>query len=193
MSAYAMKQTTIFLNLSIAIVEDISRPIDEIISYVRNDIEFFYKDRQGKVFSCVLDREQALEFGRAQTNQVEVLTPAVNAFSADVAAVLDLYGLTLPKVKRGEPEWRVPKEPLWGHVQGLPSLQGRLVLTNGIKAFVIQDSERNISGSQMRWADVHFDFFVPNKPEEVESFLPNLPRKLAKKDTKMEESLMQFD
>jgi hypothetical protein len=163
-----------FLNISLCI--DSEEPLDEIVRQVKQDIEYFYEDRQGVVSHITWDRDMALQFLQARNDNglsIEVLTPQRYAFPADVTAVLALYNWTLPKQKKGVPEWRVVD--VLGEVNGLPNLRGKVVLTNGIMAYLVLGNIHN--NGQTKWAWIHWDSFVPDNPDDVPEGTPKPERK----------------
>lgn len=156
-----------FLNISICVESE--APLDELIADIRRDCEYMWEDKHVVVLNCMWDRSQALNFVRGQTGPAELLPSRGevsangadhNRLPADVTAVLERYALTLPKssLKKGAPEWRVPKRSCYGEVNGLPNLRGKLILTNGIIAYIVREDGK--------WADVHFDWFIPDEEDK---------------------------
>jgi hypothetical protein len=185
-----------FLNISLCVdsqeigTDDKDQPIyeelDDLYARLKGDLEFALEQDSALVVSITYNREAALEFVRAQKHDVEVLTKQRRLCpptSDTVAAVLAQYNFTLPKQVKGAPDWRVPKGRCHGEVAGLPQLRGKVVLTNGIKAFLVQENET--------WADIHWDWFLLDKdsspPEGIE---PPKGRKV--RETKIPECFLGF-
>jgi GAF domain-containing protein len=143
-----------FLNISLAIESDL--PLDELQQKIKADLEYCYEAEKGTVFSITWDREQALAYTRAcaATSITPVKEPPCE-HSLDVIEIMKRYNLTLPKAKRGEPPFRGCS--VIGEVNGLPTLRGKVVLTNGIKAFLIVGVN-----DTHHWADIHWDSFIPD-------------------------------
>jgi hypothetical protein len=99
----------------------------------------------------------------------ESVTDSRPAVGDDVAAVLERYNLTLPKQKKGWPEWRLPLASCYGSVYALPSMHGKLVLTNGVLAYIV--CMDNVPEVRCKWAQIHLENFVPNNVES-EKALP---------------------
>ena len=127
-------------------------------------------NHKGGVIDIKLDRDAQSQFVREQNGPVERVEVYLSP-SDDVSAVLGLYNLTLPKVKKGQPEWRVPPVPCYGEVEGLPGMRGRLVLTNGITGILIKDD--GVLPSRVQpWFTVHYDRFIADKDETLPADLP---------------------
>lgn len=158
-----------FLNIVIAIDSNSSTTATQ--EMVRSDIEYFYADRAVNVFEVSHDNAKALDYLRRLNLEVEKIgIQEEAALSHDVTAVLEAYKLSLPPLKRGAPAWKVPSEPCYGKINALDNINGKLVLTNGIKAFIVREDGR--------WYDVHLDWFVPDNIETLpEEFRFRKPRK----------------
>lgn len=187
----------IFLNLSIAIKWDGEESIDEICSLVKADIEFLMEDKETTVVSCSPDLGQATAFAQARSNspdlssaeQVQTSTSFLSS-GGDVATVLARYSLTLPRVKKGGPEWRGINECVNGYPRGLPSLYGKLVLTDGIHGIVIHNVETNLQpGQRHRWSQIMVKNFIPDEWGRFDACF-EVPT--VKKDTALEAALDQF-
>ena len=181
---------TTFLNVSLAVESD--EPLDILQAGLHTDIEYALEEYQCKVFSVTPDREQALRYLQARKcDNITVLTPQVaSPLPQGVAAVLAEYNWTLPKQKKGEPEYRAVS--VVGEVHGLPTLRGKVVLTNGIMAYLVIGVTNN--NSMSHWCTVHWDSFVPDDlsdlPEDLAA--PELDKVVKKRDKKMEESFAGF-
>lgn len=68
------------------------------------------------------------------------------------------YGIVLPKPRE---DWRLIKEPMIGHINGLPNTQGRAVATNGVLVAVERSGDIFLG---------HLDFFVAD--EQYENAIP---------------------
>jgi hypothetical protein len=146
--------------LRISVVVDSQESLESVKEALTADLEFSL-DGAAKVVNISHDRELASVFVQARSTRTvpEVLTPGVIPFSPEVSAVLEHYHLTLPKPRKGSPPWRVPKKALYGEIQGLPGLRGQIILTNGIKAFLVRGDGT--------WVDVHWNWFIPDKLEDL--------------------------
>ncbi len=85
-------------------------------------------------------------------------------------------------MKKGAPPVRVPPEILVGEIEGLPTMRGQIVLTNGIMAFMVREDGK--------WDHVHWDHFVPDDRDKVPSDLPI--NKKVRVDTKLESTFAEF-
>ena len=148
-----------FFNISVCVESDAD--LDELRSDLKDRMEFFFDDLDLAVISCTWDRDQALAFVQGQNPPIEVLT--TGNCPPDVAAVLAHYHLTLPK-QRKPLHWKVPKGHCYGEVEGLPGLRGKVVLTDGIQAFLVR--------SDGKWAMIHWNWFIlddlDDLPEGIE-------------------------
>ena len=188
----------IFLNLSIALKWDGQENIDEICSLVKADIEFLMEDKETVVVSCLPDHSQATAFAQARStstdlSSVEQVQTSISFLSSggDVATVLARYFLTLPRVKKGGPEWRAINESVNGYPRGLPSLYGKLVLTDGIHGIVIHNVERDLQpGERHRWSQIMVKNFIPDEWGKFDACF-EIPT--VKKDTALEAALDQFN
>lgn len=170
-----------FLNISICIKSN--EDFEQLFEGLREDMKFMWGERGLEIFSIAWDRDQALAFVHRQTDgvQAKVLTREVTCLSSDVATVCERFNLTLPKGKKGEAEWRtpLPDKQVYGRSRGLESLYGRLVLTNGIHAIIVNENT-----SPTRWCTIMFDNFIPDDQGVMEESLPGLQRKV-KEDTRL--------
>lgn len=170
-----------FLNISICIKSN--EDFEQLFEGLREDMKFMWGDRGLEIFNISWDRDQALAFVRKQTDgvQAKVLTEGVTCLSSDVAAVCERFNLTLPRSKKGEADWRtpMPDKQVYGRSRGLANLYGRLVLTNGIHAIIVNENT-----SPARWSTIMFDNFIPDDQGVMEESLPGLTRQ-PKKDEKM--------
>lgn len=73
-----------------------------------------------------------------------------------VHALTKHYGIQLPCAMKSE--WRLLQRPIVGHVNGVFSLQGTLLATNGILATMERENRIEI---------VHIDFFVADEQSET--------------------------
>jgi hypothetical protein len=163
--------------LRISLVVDSEEDIDVVREALSSDLECSL-DGVCKVVNITHDRELANAFVQAQcAGMHEVLTPQVPSLSCDVATVLGHYSFTLPKQKKGEPDWRVPKKKLFGEIQGLHTLRGEIVLTNGIIAFLVREDGC--------WYNVHWNHFIADDLDALPDDLPR-PFKESKEDKKTE-------
>ena len=151
------KPSPIFLNLSICVRA--SGSLDEVQAELKDRLECLLDDIDLTVFSCKWDREQALAFVRASAPTPRPVESTDPSQSNAVAAVLARYNLTIPKTRLQDPPWRVPSGNCWGEIEGLPTMRGKLVLTNGIKAFIVREDGY--------WWDCHYDWFIPDRVETL--------------------------
>lgn len=172
--------------LRISLLVDSSLDLDTIREALTNDLECSL-DESCKVVNITHDRELAAAFVQERSSRIEheVLTKAEPSLSFDVAAVLAHYKLTLPKtwLKHGAPPPKVPQNQIYGEIQGIPSLRGRIVLTNGIMAFMVREDGK--------WNYVHWNHFVPDNMDMVDQDLPQPMRKTAV-SSKLELDFMNF-
>lgn len=141
-------------------------------------------NRTCKVLLVQHDKDLAAHSVRDTRPEFEVLNPRPSrCVSQDVVTVCELYHIQLPKQRPTSPEWRVPKETCRGYVNGIPGLRGKLVLTNGIKAFIVKEHESN------RWCDIHHDFFIA---DDIETVPEEYRYRKVKKEDKPIESLSGF-
>lgn len=168
-----------FLSIVLALDFDSADSVLGVQELVRKDLEYFYEDRDVSVLEVSLNDVKALDYIRRIELEVEkgrtrpttgswILEDA--AIPQEVTAVCEAYKLTLPPLKRGSPPWRVPSKPCYGKIHALDNINGKLVLTNGIKAFVIREDGR--------WYDVHLDWFIADDVDALpEEFRVRKPRK----------------
>ena len=172
--------------LRISILVDSDEPLDAIREALSADLDNSL-DGNCKVVNITHDRDLAAAFVQERSSRTEhqVLTKTEPSLSFDVATVLAHYSLTLPKswLKHGAPPPKVPQNQIYGEIQGIPGLRGRIVLTNGIMAFLIREDGR--------WSYVHWNHFIPDDREMVDSDLPQ-PMKRTSVDSKVELDFMQF-
>lgn len=172
--------------LRISLLVDSSLDLDTIREALTNDLECSL-DESCKVVNITHDRELAAAFVQERSSRIEheVLTKTEPSLSFDVAAVLAHYKLTLPKtwLKHGAPPPKVPQNQIYGEIHGIPSLRGRIVLTNGIMAFLIREDGR--------WNYVHWNHFIPDNAEMIDSDLPQ-PVKRTSVDAKVESCFADF-
>lgn len=91
-----------------------------------------------------------------QNNPTDVLTLARNAREEALLAVMQRYGITLP---RNAPEWRVPTEPTRGSITGIAE-GATLVCTDGIVGWFRIGTEE----TEFRLLFGHLQHFVSDKP-----------------------------
>ena len=172
--------------LRISILVDSPLDLAEIREALTSDLECSL-DEACKVVNITHDRDLAAAFVQERSSRTEhqVLTKTEPSLSFDVATVLAHYHLTMPKswLKHGAPPAKVPQNQIYGEIQGIPSLRGRIVLTNGIMAFLIREDGR--------WNYVHWNHFIPDNIEMVDADLP-IPTKRAVVDTKTEICFADF-
>lgn len=96
-------------------------------------------------------------------------SPEVYSFAPDVSLVAERFNITLPKVKKGGPEWRLPLGPCWGQVSGLPGIRGKVILTNGVSAILIPEAAWNSKKDEQvkQWVTIHYDWFIPDDPMDL--------------------------
>lgn len=194
MSASSM--SNIILNLSLSLEWEGEEDLNEICSLLKADLEYLLEERKLYVISCQPDTSQAIAFAQAQksssvalsSTEEQVQTSTGPLSSGDVAAVLGQYSLTLPKVKKGGPEWRTPSNSIYSYPRGLPTLYGKLVLTDGIHAIVVHDTEKNILGGRHKWSQIMLKNFMPDDWSQLDSFV--IPQQ--KPDSKLESILEDF-
>jgi hypothetical protein len=163
--------------LRISLIVDSEEDLEIVREALTTDLELSL-DESCKVVNITHDRDLAKAFVvERSAGMHEVLTPVVSSLPVDVAAVLQQYSFTLPKAKKGEPDWRVPKNQLWGQIQGLHTLRGRIVLTNGIMAFLVREDGM--------WYSVHWNHFIADDLDALPDDLPR-PYKESKEDKKTE-------
>lgn len=152
-----------YLRISLLVESD--TPIEEVREALSADLECSL-DGVCKVVNISHDKELASVFVQAQSAGTahQVLTPQVSSLPCDVAAVLEHFNFTLPKARKGEPEWRVPKKKLFGEIQGLHTLRGEVVLTNGIMAFLVRGDGA--------WYNVHWNHFIADDLDALPDDLP---------------------
>lgn len=170
--------------LRISVVVDSDESIDEIREGITSDLEMSL-DGVCRVVNITHDRELAAAFvlERSSTAEHQVLTPQVPSLPSDVATVLERYSFTLPKMRKGAPPWKVPSRALYGEIQGLHTLRGQIVLTNGIKAFLVMGNGA--------WADVHWNWFLA---DDLDALPDDLPKPCPKtKWEKTDELFAEFD
>lgn len=169
--------------LRISLIVDSNEPLDLVREALTNDLDNSI-DGVCKVVNISHDRELASVFVSEQSAGMhEVLTPQVPSLSCDVAAVLGRFAFTLPKSKKGEPDWRVPKKKLFGEIQGLHTLRGEVVLTNGIMAFLVM--------GEKKWASVHWNHFIADDLDALPDDLPQ-PFRMSKADKRIEADFAEF-
>lgn len=172
--------------LRISLLVDSNEPIDTIREALTSDLECSL-DNACKVVNITHDRDLATAFvqERGSRTDHQVLTKQESSLSFDVATVLAHYHLTLPKSwqKKGAPPAKVPQHQLSGEIQGIPSLRGRIVLTNGIMAFMVREDGR--------WNYVHWNHFIPDDPDLIDSTLPK-PIQRTHVNSKIEECFAEF-
>ena len=170
--------------LRISLVVESDEPLEVVREALECDLDNSL-DGVCKVVNISHDRDLASVFvtERSSRNEHQVLTPVVPSLSTDVAAVLSRYSFTLPKQKKGQPDWRVPKKALYGEVNGLPGLRGEVVLTDGIKAFLVRGD-----GS---WCDIHWNWFVPDDLEAIPEGV-SVPFRDGREDKKTEQTFAEF-
>lgn len=169
---------TTFLTIHLALQSD--EPLEQIQSQVHEDLEFFYADRDCKVFSVTWDREQARkyveELSKGHVPEVVKPEPAkVALLTTDAATVLGQHNLTLSR------KWfqkgcliRVPKKPLYGEQAGNHTLRGRILVTNGVLALMLVGGD---AAPVFRWAEVLWNNFVPDNLDDLDEDLPKPQRK----------------
>jgi hypothetical protein len=176
-----------FLNLSICVDSDL--PLDDLDEVITLDIEYALEEMKCKVINVTPDREQALAYLKSLSPEPTKLgrQPGPD-HSQDVYAVLERYNLQLPKPSRTDPPWRVPTKKLIGEIQGLSTLRGEIVATNGIMAFLII----HLPGGTFHWSWVHWDSFVPDDLGALGD-LPR-PERKERKNNKVEkqEAFLEF-
>lgn len=185
-------KTRVFLNLSVSFEADVSMPIDEVIETFKDSLEGSFALQNLIVAWATWDRQAALSFVRA----LDVTEPEKDGSStptSDVARVLEQYNLTLPKAHKNDGLWRVPKGHAYGEVAGLPGFRGKVILTNGVIAILVQDDHKT-SKNRCHWMQIHWDWFIPDKdfilPEGIKQ--PKGENKSAKAKAKLPKELESF-
>lgn len=172
--------------LRISIIVNDPSDLDTIREALTNDLECSL-DGACKVVNITHDRELAAAFVQERGSRIDhqVLTKTEHSLSFDVATVLAHYNLTMPKswLKHGAPPPKVPQNQIYGEIQGIPSLRGRIVLTNGIMAFMVREDGK--------WNYVHWNHFVPDDVELIDQDLPQPVRKTTV-SSKLELDFMNF-
>lgn len=172
--------------LRISIIVNDPSDLDTIREALTNDLECSL-DGACKVVNITHDRELAAAFVQERGSRIDhqVLTKTEPSLSFDVATVLAHYNLTMPKswLKHGAPPPKVPQNQIYGEIQGIPSLRGRIVLTNGIMAFIVREDGK--------WNYVHWNHFVPDDVELIDQDLPQPVRKTTV-SSKLELDFMNF-
>lgn len=172
--------------LRISILVDSNDPLDTIREALSSDLELSL-DGACKVVNITHDRDLAAAFvqERGSRTDHQVLTKTEPSLSFDVATVLAHHNLTMPKswLKHGAPPAKVPQNQIYGEISGIPSLRGRIVLTNGIMAFMVREDGG--------WAYVHWNHFIPDAPDQIDNDIPQ-PMRKARVDTKLEDCFAEF-
>lgn len=172
--------------LRISLVVNDPSDLDTIREALTNDLECSL-DGACKVVNITHDRELAAAFvqERGSRTDHQVLTKTEPSLSFDVATVLAHHNLTMPKswLKHGAPPPKVPQNQIYGEISGIPSLRGRVVLTNGIMAFMVREDGK--------WHYVHWNHFIPDNVEMVDADLPQ-PMKKTSVDNKTEICFADF-
>lgn len=172
--------------LRISLVVNDPSDLDTIREALTNDLECSL-DGACKVVNITHDRDLAAAFVQERGSRIDhqVLTKTEPSLSFDVATVLAHYNLTMPKswLKQGAPPAKVPQNQIYGEIHGIPSLRGRIVLTNGIMAFLVREDGH--------WRYVHWSTFVPDQPELIDTDIPQ-PMRKARVDTKLEDCFAEF-
>lgn len=134
---------------------------------VREDLDFVHLEREGYAVKSIqvhgLNNHADLEHRMVPAHYVGPKVEASNnvtrrEWSVAVNTIAERYGVTLPKPRKGSPEWHVPSGKCHGTVTGLPGFTGELILTNGVKAILVR--------ADGKWFDVHYGWFVPNKASQ---------------------------
>lgn len=169
--------------LRISLLVDSPEDLDLVCDALTNDLDCSL-DGVCKVVNITHDRELAKAFVQEHSSdELKVLTPVVPSLPRDVAGVLEQYSFTLPKQKKGAPDWKVPKNALWGEIQGLHTLRGKIVLTNGIMAFLVREDSK--------WYSVHWNHFIADDSSMLPEDLPQ-PYRESREDKKTEMCFAEF-
>lgn len=71
-----------------------------------------------------------------------------------LSQIVRYHGLTLPKPREG---WRLVNPPVCGEIQGIPTMRGRAIATNGILVLIEDELETAFFG--------HLEWFNKDKDE----------------------------
>ncbi len=173
-------------HLRISLLVDTTLDLDAVRQSLTTDLEYSL-DGVCKVVNITHDKELAKAFTLENSEQKYEVLGRIKyeaPLSHDVSAVLSALNITLPKswLKKGAPPVRVPPETLVGEIEGLPTMRGQIVLTNGIMAFMVREDGK--------WDHVHWDHFVPDDRDKVPSDLPI--NKKIRVDSKLESTFAEF-
>lgn len=183
----------IYLNLSIMVESDES--LDTTIEAITEDLNYFLNDiHNGGVIHCTWDREAALASNKASLEKertiLDLQREQAMEESEQVSAVVARFNLQLPRLKKGQPEWRVPSGPCYGQSRGLHNFRGELVLTNGVMAILILGYSGE--GQRAKWAQIHYENFIADKPEYLPLPQPQPKERSSKLDAGLMDCLSQF-
>lgn len=183
----------IYLNLSIMVESDES--LDTTIEAITEDLNYFLGDNHnGGVIHCTWDREAALASNKANLAKekaiLDLQREQAMEESEQVATVMARYNIQLPRLKQGQPEWRVPTGPCYGQSRGLNNLRGELILTNGVMAILIIGYSG--AGERAKWVQIHYENFIADKPEHLPLPQSQPKERPSKADVKFWECLEGF-
>lgn len=99
-------------------------------------------------------------------------------------SVLRRYDVTLPESRLTmQAGWRALVPELHGHIDGCPTLVGKLICTNGVMAIMILPLNK--------WADVHIRHFIPVDNQDLEQ-LHGITKSRSHKPVKTQEELVKY-
>lgn len=102
-----------------------------------------------------------------------------------LGAVLRRYDVPLHRSRLTmQAGWRALVPELYGSIEGLPTMQGKLICTNGVVAIMILDDPRK------RWAEVHIKFFIPVDNQDLEQ-LKSVRRSRSEKPLMTQQELVK--
>lgn len=166
---------TQYIQLSIKVENYFATP-QEAIDYLRSRIE----DDQIKVLSAKWDACACADDIREKVH-VEPFRPNT------VVEALREFNITLPKSQKVS-EWRSLDPQPYGEVNGLNTLRGRLVATNGILAILIRGDKS--------WAYVHLQHFIPDildEESEIRKMVSSAKAKAPKRPSQLEQALAMYE
>ncbi len=114
----------------------------------------------------------------AQDNTAFVQAEVSSMWVSSLSELVLKYNLILPKPRD---DWRLIQEPVQGEINGIPSMRGFCLATNGIIVAILTQDSKIIFG--------HLPFFVPDREEELAKVM-NQPK--TKKATKKEEDFFKL-
>ena len=98
-----------------------------------------------------------------------------------VPLMCEKYKITLKKTKW---RWQVLDPQPTGEVSGIPDLRGRLILSNGILAILVQGK---------KWMEVHLENFIADEEEQVAEHRRKPFKSAQPKLTRFQKALAEYD